>query len=187
MADISRILQDLEDGDPTASEKLLPLVYEELRRLAAAKLASEPAGQTLDGTALVHEAYLRLAQASEPVRWNGRGHFFGAAAEAMRRILVENARRKQRLKHGGDRRRQSLHDLDAIAPEKSRELLELDEALDRLAMQDHQAAELVKLRFFAGLSLREVAEVMDVSPRKADMIWAFARAWLRHNLESGDR
>jgi len=183
MSDVSRILSQIESGDPVAAEQLLPLVYEELRKLAAAKLAHEKPGQTLQATALVHEAYLRLAGGNENADWNSRGHFFAAAAEAMRRILVENARRKARVKHGGDCQRQEIELGELLAADSSDNLLALDEALVRLAASDGQAEELVKLRYFAGLTIPQAAEALGISPRKADMLWSFARAWLRSEIE----
>jgi RNA polymerase sigma factor (TIGR02999 family) len=183
MSDVTLILSQIEAGDLTAAEKLLPLVYDELRRLAAAKMSAESPGHTLQATALVHEAYLRLVGGGQPQHWHGRAHFFGAAAEAMRRILVENARRRARVKHGGGRRRDEIQPSEIAAPEASDDLLALDEALDRLSEQDQQAAELVKLRFFAGLTIPQAAEILDVSPRKADFLWSFARAWLRRELK----
>ena len=189
MNDVTRILSAIERGDPLAADELLPLVYDELRRLAARRLARENPGQTLQATALVHEAYLRLVggggHGAEP-RWDGRGHFFAAAAEAMRRILVENARRKHRLKRGGGLARR-VEGADVPAPERPDELLAVDEALDRLAADSPQVAELVKLRFFAGFTNAEAAAALGVSPRKADQLWAYARAWLREELgDSGD-
>jgi RNA polymerase sigma factor (TIGR02999 family) len=184
MNDVTQILSRIAAGDPNATEQLLPLVYGELRKLAAQKLSHEKPGQTLQATALVHEAYLRLlGPAGADQRWNSRGHFFGAAAEAMRRILVENARRRARAKHGGDRCRETMTRADIVAPEVSEDLLALDEALERLAQQDPQSAELVKLRYFAGLTLAQAAEILGVSPRKADSLWSFARAWLRREIE----
>ena len=190
MSDVTHILSQIESGDPSAAEQLLPLVYDELRKLAAAKLAHEKPGQTLQATALVHEAYLRLAigqntgaKTQEPVAWNSRGHFFGAAAEAMRRILVERARRKARVKHGGELQRLDIEPADFLAADISHDLLALDEALDRLAVGDCQAAQLVKLRYFAGLTIPQAAEILGVSPRKADLLWSFARAWLRREIE----
>ncbi len=156
----------------------MPLVYEELRKLAAARLAREKPGQTLQATALVHEAYLRLVGGANAKPWNGRGHFFAAAAEAMRRILVENARRKRRLKHGGARRRVDLNEAVLSIDGPAEELLAVDEALERLALEEPQAAELVKLHYFAGLTIEEAAEVLGVSARKGYRIWAYARAWL---------
>jgi RNA polymerase sigma factor (TIGR02999 family) len=181
MSDVSEILSAIEQGDPRASEQLLPLVYDELRRLAARRLAQERPGQTLDATGLVHEAYLRLVDDDQAQHWDSRGHFFAAAAEAMRRILVENARRKRRQKHGGGRSRQG-EDRDLPAPERHQWLLALDEALDRLTATNPQAAELVKLRYFARFSNAETASVLGMSPRKANQIWAYARAWLREEL-----
>ena len=183
MTDVTQILSQIESGDPSAAEQLLPLVYDELRKLAAAKLGHEKPGQTLQATALVHEAYVRLVDADASQHWSSRGHFFGAAAEAMRRILVENARRRARIKHGGDRCREELASSGIAAPEISEDLLALDEALERLAEHDSQAAELVKLRFFAGLTIPQTADLMGVSPRKADFMWSFARAWLRREIE----
>jgi RNA polymerase sigma factor (TIGR02999 family) len=182
MSDVTRLLSQIESGDASVAAQLLPLVYAELRSLAAQKMAQERPGQTLQATALVHEAYLRLVDVERAQHWNSRGHFFAAAAEAMRRILVENARRRGRTKRGGDRRRAELEPAEVAAPEASLELLALDEALDRLAEQDAQAAELVKLRYFAGLTIPEAADVLRVSPRKADFLWSFARAWLRREL-----
>jgi RNA polymerase sigma factor (TIGR02999 family) len=181
MSEVTRILSAIEQGDPHAADQLLPLVYGELRKLAARRLAQERPGQTLDATALVHEAYLRLVGAEEARRWDSRGHFFAAAAEAMRRILVEAARRKRRLKHGGGRVREG-DDQDLVAPERPERLLALDEALDRLAAASPQAAELVKLRYFAGFSNAEAAALLGMSPRKASQVWAYARAWLREEL-----
>jgi len=183
MTEVSRILSAIAGGDPHASARLLPLVYDELRRLAAQKLAQERPGQTLDATALVHEAYLRLVgRCSEP-HWDGRGHFFAAAAEAMRRILVENARRKRRLKHGGGLRRQDLNAAAVPAPERDDDLLALDAALGKLAEHDPQKAKLVELRYFAGLTGDQAAEVLGISPRTADRQWVYARAWLRREIQ----
>jgi RNA polymerase sigma factor (TIGR02999 family) len=167
----------MDQGDPSAARELLPLVYTELRNLAAQRLAQEKPGQTLQATALVHEAYLRLVGTEDP-GWNSRGHFFAAAAEAMRRILVEQARRKLRPKHGGDRTRIRDEDLDMSAPEEPAMLLALDEALDRLAGADPKVAELVKLRYFAGLTINQAAQALGVSPRTADSLWAYAKAYL---------
>ena len=190
MADVTQILDAIEQGDPHAAEQLLPLVYGELRKLAARKLAREKPGRTLQATALVHEAYLRLVDVKQAQHWNSRGHFFAAAAESMRRILVENARRKQSRKHGGHLVRQDFDAVDVAAPETSDELLALDEAIQKLAAQDKAAADVVQLRFFAGLPLSEVANVLGISPRTADRLWAYARAWLhqeiRANGPSGD-
>lgn len=185
MNDITRVLNGIE-GDPKAATQLLPLVYEELRRLAAHRMANEAPGQTLQPTALVHEAWLRLTT-DEDVKWQGRAHFFGAAAEAMRRILIENARRKRALRHGGGQQRVDVLDLDVPAAEREDSLLALDEALDRLAEQDRQKAELVKLRYFVGLSFEEVSELLGVSVPTAKRWWAYARAWLfdeMHALEA---
>jgi RNA polymerase sigma factor (TIGR02999 family) len=181
MNDVTRILSDIEQGGAKAAEELLPLVYEELRKLAAQKLAHEKPGQTLQATALVHEAYLRLVGGELPRDWDGRGHFFAAAAEAMRRILVEAARRKRRLRHSGWRDRKQ-GDVDVAMPERPERLLALDEALDRLSAANTRAAELVKLRYFAGFSGVEAASLLGISPRKADQVWAYARAWLREEV-----
>jgi RNA polymerase sigma factor (TIGR02999 family) len=187
MNEVTRILSEVEQGDPHAAEQLLPLVYEELRKLAAQKLAQEAPGQTLQATALVHEAYLRLVTPpkSPPLRrgdqggvhWTSRGHFFAAAAEAMRRILVDNARRKRRPMHGGDRQRVALDEALPCA-DPGDDLLALDEALNRLAAEEPVKAELVKLRYFAGLSLEEAAACLSISPATAKRYWAVARAWL---------
>jgi RNA polymerase sigma factor (TIGR02999 family) len=178
MSEVTRILSAIEQGDPHAAEQLLPLVYDELRQLAAQKLAQEKPGQTLQATALVHEAYLRLVDTEKAQQWNSRGHFFAAAAEAMRRILVENARHKKRHRHGGDRRRVSLGDLPATerTPE---DVLALDDALTRLAAEDPAAAELVKLRFYAGFSVEEAADALAISRAQGYRHWNYARAWLR--------
>jgi RNA polymerase sigma factor (TIGR02999 family) len=183
MTDVTRILSAVEEGDPHAAEQLLPLVYTELRRLAAARLAGEKPGQTLDATALVHEAYLRLVDVGQAEHWNSRGHFFAAAAEAMRRILIERARRKGRIRHGGGLARVDLLDGEIAAPADDEQLLRLDDALTRLAAARPQAAELVKLRFFAGLTLEEIAPILALSPRTTRRLWAFARAWLRREME----
>lgn len=183
MSDVTRILLQIESGDPSAAEQLLPLVYNELRKLAAARLAQEKPGQTLQATALVHDAYIRLVGGDQPQNWDGRGHFFAAAAEAMRRILIESARRKQRERHGGGRKRLTLDDLEiAVEDAGDDDLLALSEAIDRLAEANPRAAELVKLRYFAGLTGREAAGVLNISPRKADQVWAYARAWLLEHL-----
>ncbi len=182
MSAVTHLLAAIEHGDPHAAGQLLPLVYEELRQLAAAKLAQEQPGQTLQATALVHEAYLRLVDVEQAQQWNSRGHFFAAAAEAMRRILVENARRKQRQRHGGGRRRVSLGDLPATerTPE---DLLALDDALSQLAVEDAPAAELVKLRFYAGFSVEEAADALAISRAQGYRHWNYARAWLRCALD----
>ncbi|MEX0585052.1 MAG: ECF-type sigma factor [Pirellulales bacterium] len=182
MNEVTRVLSLIEQGDAAAASELLPLVYDELRRLAAQKLAHEKPGQTLQATALVHDAYLRLVDNSEAGHWNSRSHFFGAAAEAMRRILVENARRRSRIKHGGGRDQEQFPLSQIAAPEELPNLVALDQALDRLSVEDSQAAELVKLRYFAGLTVPQAAELLGVSPRKADFMWSFARAWLRREL-----
>jgi RNA polymerase sigma factor (TIGR02999 family) len=182
MNDVTRILSAIERGDPRASEELLPLVYRELRLLAQQRLAREKPGQTLQATALVHEAYVRLVEGEEAQRWNSRGHFFAAAAEAMRRILVEQARRKQADKHGGGRLRVDLPE-DLAAPDgRSDDLLALDEALCRLERHDADAAALVKLRYFAGLSHQDAAEALGISRGAADRLWALGRAWLFRQL-----
>jgi RNA polymerase sigma factor (sigma-70 family) len=212
MSDVTRILSQIESGDPAAAEKLLPLVYDELRKLAGAKLAHEKPGQTLQPTALVHEAYLRLVGGGEvggqksevgnqklnestdrptsdlqPLNsgpsFHSRGHFFAAAAEAMRRILVDSARRKRSLKGGGELQRHELDGLEVALPEIPEDVLALDEALTRLAATDKQAAELVHLRFFAGLPLAEAAAMLGISPRTADRLWAYARAWLHQEIQ----
>jgi RNA polymerase sigma factor (TIGR02999 family) len=183
MSDVTRILSAIEQGDPQASEQLLPLVYDELRQLAAQKLASEKPGQTLQPTALVHEAYLRLVDVEEAQHWDSRRHFFAAAAEAMRRILVEKARRKRSVKHGGERLRIDLDEALVVGDEPREDLLALDELLEQLAGADPRAAELVKLRFFGGLTGAQTAEVLGISPRAADMLWAYARAWLFEKLQ----
>lgn len=182
MSEVTQILSAIERGDPSAAGQLLPLVYEELRKLAAAKLGQEKPGQTLQATALVHEAYLRLVGGEQPQHWNSRGHFFGAAAEAMRRILINRARDKGRLKRGSGRSRVALDDLSDPVSAPADDLLDLDEALGRLAIEYPQAGELVKLRFFAGLTLPEAAEALGIPPRTADRQWAFARAWLAQAL-----
>jgi RNA polymerase sigma factor (TIGR02999 family) len=185
MKDVTQVLSAIERGDPHAAEQLLPLVYDELRKLAAAYLVDEKPGQTLQPTALVHEAYVRLVGPAPDQHWGGRAHFFAAAAEAMRRILLDVARRKGRRKRGGGMARQGLDTIDPAAPESSDDLLALDEALGRLAAADPQAAELVRLRFYAGLPIPEVARVLGISPRTADRTWAYARAWL-HQAVAGE-
>ncbi len=183
MNEVEPILSGIEKGDPKASDQLLPLVYNELRRLARQRLADERSGQTLQATALVHEAYLRLVGKGCEQPWNGRGHFFAAAAEAMRRILIENARRKIALKRGGDLSRRELDGEQLIVPEPREDLLALDGALNKLAVVHRQAANLVQLRYFAGLTLPEAAEALDISPRTAGRLWTYARAWLRREIE----
>jgi RNA polymerase sigma factor (TIGR02999 family) len=182
MNEVTRILSALEQGDPHAADQLLPLVYDELRQLASDKMAQERPGQTLQATALVHEAYVRLVDVDTPQQWNSRGHFFAAAAEAMRRILVEQARRKQADKHGGGRLRVELPDNLADPGVRSDDLVALDEALSRLERHDLAAAQLVKLRYFAGLSHQEAAEALGLSRGAADRLWALARAWLFRQL-----
>ena len=186
MSDVTRIMAQIEAGDPQAAEKLLPLVYDELRRLAAAKLAMEKPGQTLQATALVHDAYIRLVDVEKAQHWENRRHFFAAAAEAMRRILVENARRKRSLKHGGDRMRHDIDALQLAAPELGDDLLALDEALHRLAQKDPLKAELIKLRHFAGLTIDEAAQALGISPTTANRYWAYARAWLHREIAGSE-
>lgn len=182
MSDVTRILQQIEGGDPSAAEQLLPMVYDELRKLAATRMANESPDHTLQATALVHEAYVRLVDAHQDRRWNSRGHFFGAAAEAMRRILIERARRQNAAKRR--HRKQSLPTDDQIAaPEVSAALLALDRALDKLAASEGVVAELVKLRYFAGLSNRAAAECLGISPRTGNHYWAYAKAWLVREIE----
>jgi RNA polymerase sigma factor (TIGR02999 family) len=183
MNDVTLILAAIEQGDSHAAEQLLPIVYEELRKLAAHKLADERPGQTLQATALVHEAFLRLVNNAEAQRWNSRGHFFGAAAEAMRRILVEQARHKQRVRHGGGLQRVDLDGQLAISSAVDDDLLALDEALERLSAEQSEAAEVVKLRYFAGLTIEETAAALDVSVRTVNRHWAYARAWLYQQLK----
>jgi|SRR5947209_6677768 len=182
MSEVTQILKALERGQSQAAEELLPLVYEELRRLAAWHLANERPGQTLQATALVHEAYLRLVGADDP-QWNSQRHFFGAAAEAMRRILIGNARRKKRLKHGGNLERVDIEDLDIPCPMPDDDLLALDEALNRLAELDARAAELVKLCFFVGLTHDEAAKQLGVSLSTVERTWTFARTWLFREIQ----
>jgi len=182
VSDVTQILGQIEAGDGQAAEKLLPLVYNELRKLAAAKMAQENPGQTLQATALVHDAYIRLVDVDKAQHWKSRGHFFGAAAEAMRRILVERARRKRRIKHGGRRRRVELPEVEASAHDRRDDVIAIDDALDALAEQDPRAAELVKLRYFAGLTLPEAATALGMSTRTADRLWAYAKAWLHERL-----
>ncbi len=182
MSDVTQILQQIESGDPSATEQLLPLVYEELRKLAAAKLANEKPGQTLQATALVHEAFLRLVDGKQAQHWNSRGHFFGAAAEAMRRILVEKARRERRLKRGGDLQRVELDALQLTIDGPGTDILALDEALTELGRKKPEVMELVKLRYFAGLTLDEAAHVLGIGSSTADRHWTYARAWLYRRL-----
>jgi RNA polymerase sigma factor (TIGR02999 family) len=182
MSEVTRILSAIEQGDPSAAEQLLPLVYEELRKLAAQRLAEEKPGQTLQATALVHEAYLRLVDPDKPRQWNSRGHFFAAAAEAMRRILVENARRKRSPKHGGGRKRHDLSEVEPVCLAPDDNLLAVDDALQQLAAEDPQAARLVQLRYFGGLSVEEAAELLGIGRSTAYEHWAYARASLRLKL-----
>jgi RNA polymerase sigma factor (TIGR02999 family) len=183
MSDVTQILDQLQQGDPKAAEQLLLLLYDELRELAAQKLAREKPGLTLEATALVHEAYLRLVEAKRAGDWESRRYFFAAAAEAMRRILVENARRKRSAKHGGQRVRVDLNGVAVAGRDSPDNLLELDELLSQLATADPKAAELVKLRFFAGLTGDQAAEMLGISPRSADLLWSYARAWLFERLQ----
>jgi len=187
MNDVTRILSAIEQGDPHAAEELLPLVYDELRKLAAQRMSQENPGQTLQATALVHEAYLRLVNADDAQRWNGRGHFFGAAAEAMRRILIDHARRKQSHRRGGGLAREPLKSVEIAAPEPDVDLLAVHEALSRFEAIDQPKAELVKLRYFAGLTIPEAAETLGISTTTADRYWAYARAWLHTELKRGEQ
>jgi RNA polymerase sigma factor (TIGR02999 family) len=182
VSDVTRILSQIESGDPAAAEQLLPLVYDELRKLAAVKLAQEKPGQTLQATAVVHEAYLRLVGSENDQRFDHRGHFFAAAAEAMRRILVDGARRRQSLKRGGGLEHQSLDDLAIAGPEPDDKVLAVSEALEQLAATDKTAAELVKLRYFAGLTGKDAAAALGLAERSADRLWVYARAWLLKHL-----
>jgi RNA polymerase sigma factor (TIGR02999 family) len=182
MSEVTRILSEIEQGDPVASEKLLPLVYNELRQLAAAQLADERPGQTLQATALVHDAYIRLVEVEKAQHWNSRGHFFAAAAEAMRRILVERARRRERVRHGGQLQRQDAAEAELVADERLADMLKVDAALDALAEQDPRAAELVKLRFFVGMTNTEAAASLQVSTKTIERTWVYAKAWLREAL-----
>jgi RNA polymerase sigma factor (TIGR02999 family) len=177
MNDVTQVLSAIEQGDARAADELFPLVYDALRKLAAVQLADEAPGQTLQATALVHEAYLRLVE-TEAQRWNSRGHFFAAAAEAMRRILVDRARKRDSVRHGGGRVRQPLDEARIIAPEVGEDLVALDEALTQLAARDAEAADLVKLRFFAGLTSAQAADALGISPRTADRVWTYARTFL---------
>ena len=185
MSEVTQILNAIEQGDPHAAEQLLPLVYDELRRLAAEKMAQEVPGQTLQATALVHDAYLRLVAVDNAQSWDNRGHFFTAAAEAMRRILINRARDKKRLKRGGQWQRVDLDRLAGLEDASADDLLALDEALDQLARENKQCADLVQLRFFAGLTLSEAGQSLGISSRTADRAWAFARSWLFQALSQG--
>ncbi len=182
MTDVTRILSAIEQGDPHAAQQLLPLVYDELRQLAAQKLAQEKPGQTLQATALVHEAYVRLVDVDQAQHWDNRRHFFAAAAEAMRRILVENARKKKRVRHGGGRDQLPLQEAQLLAPRPDEDVLAVDEALEQLTRIDAPAADLVKLRFFAGMTTEEAAQVLGIPARTAYRTWSFARAWLFRRL-----
>jgi RNA polymerase sigma factor (TIGR02999 family) len=186
MSDITHVLSAIERGEPHAAEQLLPLVYDELRRLAAEKMTHEKPGQTLQATALVHEAYLRLVNVEQVQHWNSRGHFFAAAAEAMRRILLNRARAKKRIKRGGERRRVDLDHIEIALNASKPELIALDEALGLLAAEDPEAGQLVKLRFFAGLTLKEAAAALGLPLRSAERQWAYARAWLYARLRPND-
>jgi RNA polymerase sigma factor (TIGR02999 family) len=186
MTDVTRILSDIEQGDPAAAERLLPLVYEELRKLAAQRLVNEKPGQTLQATALVHEAYIKLVDVDKAQHWNSRGHFFGAAAEAMRRILVDNARRKASPMHGGDRRRIELKDMCSATEVAAEDLLAIDEALTRLAQINSSKVELVRLRFYAGMSVPEASKVLGISVATAERYWTYARTWLYCELNAGE-
>ncbi|HEV8063131.1 MAG TPA: ECF-type sigma factor [Gemmataceae bacterium] len=186
MSEVTRILSAIEQGDPHAAEQLLPLVYEELRKLAAQKLRQQKPGQTLQATALVHEAYIRLVGVQKTQRWDSRGHFFAAAAESMRRILLNRARDRKRLKRGGDRRRIGLDQVELALDSSDEQLIALDEALALLAVEDPSAAQLVNLRFFAGLTLKDSAASLGLAMRTAERQWAYARAWLYARLRQGD-
>jgi RNA polymerase sigma factor (TIGR02999 family) len=181
VSDVTRILEAAQQGDPTAADQLLPLVYDELRRLAAHKMANEAAGQTLQPTALVHEAWLRLV-GNQNQKWDGRAHFFAAAAEAMRRILIDRARRKRAVRHGGGQQRVDLQVAALAAPSDDDQLLAVNDALDKLAVQHKEEAELVKLRYFVGMTNEEAAEVLGISVRTAKYYWTHARAWLYHEI-----
>jgi RNA polymerase sigma factor (TIGR02999 family) len=185
MSDVTRILNAIEQGDAHATEKLLPVVYEELRYLAARRMAKEPPGQTLQATALVHEAYIRLV-GSEAPNWSGRTHFFAAAAAAMRRILIDNARRRKRKKRGGGHKRHDIDDVDIAIKGPSWDLIALNEALDKLAKEDKLKADLVELRYFAGLTGKQAAKVLGISHSTADEHWAYVRAWLKLEIAKGD-
>jgi RNA polymerase sigma factor (TIGR02999 family) len=182
MSDVTRILSAIEQGDPSAAEKLLPLVYDELRKLATARMAAENPGHTLQATALVHEAYLRLVDVEQVQNWNSRGHFFAAAAEAMRRILVDSAKRRKSAKRGGQVERVALDEDQIAAPSPTIDLIALDDALNELAVHDSRKGELVKLRYFVGLTLREAAEALEISESTADADWAYAKSWLRVHM-----
>jgi RNA polymerase sigma factor (TIGR02999 family) len=186
MADVTRILNAIEQGDPRATEELLPLIYEELRLLAAQKMAQEPPGQTLEGTALVHEAYLRLVEIKAQ-NWDSRGHFFAAAAEAMRRILVDKARHKQGIRHGGKHKKIDLSDVFLAIEDPKDDILAVNEALDKLANEDSKLAEVIKLRYFGGLTLDQIAAIMGIGRRTADRYWALGRAWLYQEITQTEK
>jgi RNA polymerase sigma factor (TIGR02999 family) len=186
MSDVTGILSQIEQGDPHAAEQLLPFVYDELRRLAAEKMARESSGQTLDATGLVHEAYIRLVDTERVQHWNSRGHFFAAAAQAMRRILIENARRKRRAKHGGDRERVEIELADLPTRMSSDELIALDEAIEKLTQHDPVKAQLVTLRYFVGMTIEQAAELLDISRVTAHRYWTYARAWLHKEITGTD-
>jgi RNA polymerase sigma factor (TIGR02999 family) len=186
MSEVTRILSAIEQGDPQAAEQLLPLVYGELRKLAARRMTQEAPGQTLQATALVHEAYLRLVDVEKVQHWNSRGHFFAAAAEAMRRILVEQARRKGRLKRGGAKERVTLEEVEIVLEGPAEDIVVLDDALTRLAQKHPEKAELIRLRYFAGLTVTEAAKVLGISTSTADRHWTYARAWLFREIDSAD-
>ena len=183
MTDVTQILSEIEHGDPAAAERLLPLVYDELRKLAAIKLAHEKPGQTLQATSLVHEAYLKLVDVEKAQHWSSRAHFFGAAAESMRRILVDLARRKQRPKHGGNQLRVELGDVSGLTDERAKELISLHEALEKLEAESPEKAQLVKLRYFAGLSHQDAAKSLGISRATADRHWAYAKVFLRCEMD----
>jgi len=184
MSDVTRILTAIEQGDAEEADKLLPLVYEELRRLAAQKMSRESPGQTLQATALVHEAYIRLV-GSEAQNWSGRTNFFSAAAEAMRRILIDNARRKQRLKRGGAQQKISFEDVEPAVAEPAEDIVALDDALEKLALEDPAKANLVKLRYFAGMTVQQAAEILGISQATAERYWSYARVWLLYEIKKG--
>ena len=186
MSDVTRILSQIESGDPSAAEQLLPLVYDELRKLAAVRLAQEKPGQTLQATALVHDAYIRLVDVEKAQHWNSRGHFFSAAAEAMRRVLVENARKKHALIRGGDRKKLDLNLVEPTGPRVSEDVMALNDALEKLERKDQVKAELIKLRYFAGLTVEQSAEIVGISPATAHRYWNYARAWLHQEITGKD-
>ena len=184
MSEVTKIISQIRDGDPAAADQLLPLVYDELRKLAAAKMAQEKPGHTLQATALVHDAYIRLVGSNNEQDWDSRGHFFAAAAEAMRRILVDIAHRKKTFKRGGDRNRVDFSDFDFPGALPDEDLIALDGALDELSQAEPKTAELVKLRFFAGMTNKQAAELLGISPRKANDVWAYARVWLYERIRT---